>query len=632
MRKILTGIIITLLAINVYSEKNKKHKIVNFPAGTVIFENPGKNFKLIGIIQTPRSFHSYESKVIFPPSKELRKYFNFYRIKIGPELYAWASPQIRRIKSLKKNEAGGGMRVAMKYKNPLWRKVLLGLSVLISLVMGGILVWQYSFARKYERGLPDKYNSIMAVTFLVFLRWSILLTLVVGAGNIILFSSDEPAFFDVARGLWDGNYAGPWSMTLGQGVLYFPFVGVFNAKSIFDIIIPFSWFSGMILMPAATAMFYLIVNKISGSRVKALLSCVLWIILSFFVYYTYDIGRELLKSYCALPLFDFGFRFYKSLTWAGFNAMSDTPAMFFMMLTVTLTLYMRKNFGMLLTVSALFGFTCLIRINYVFFAPLLAWLFWRRFGKDFLDKGFLLKALLTSIGAFLLVFTPQFLVNHFQCGSILNFPYIYHDEANSGFELDMLSTGIPVLVKANLAFFTLGLVGLLNLKDRALRIIFTLWIVPLILFFFGYKCVESDAVRFLLPLFPAMSAAFIFGWPESSRFNRCMLSALFAASILLVCPSAYSWDVLYPFDLQNYLWGGAVAKTFNILIPAFAVGAIILLTLKRKRDEVVFCICFSALYFFCLPWVFAVMYLAAGVWALFYCGQELKIFCKRQVD
>jgi hypothetical protein len=618
--------IITLLAINVYSDKNGKRKIIDLPAGTIIFENPGENFKFIGIVPAARRFRFCESRTIFPPSKELRKYFTFYKIKVGLERYAWASPQIRRTENYVKSKGDGSVKITMDYVNPLWRKVLLGISVFISLALGGMLIWQYNFAKKCKQIFPDKYNSIAAAAFLVFLRWSILLVLVAGAGNIILFSSDEPAFFEVARGLWEGNYVGPWSMTLGQGILYLPFVGLFNAKSIFDIIIPFSWFSGLVLTPAATVMFYFIIYRVSGSRLKAFLSCGLWIVLSFFVYYRYDIDKGFLKSYCALPIFDFGFRFYKSLTWAGFNAMSDTPAMFFMMLTLMLTLYMRKNLGMLLTVSVLFGFTCLIRINYIFFAPLLAWLFWKRFGKDFIDKGFLLKALLVSTGTFLLVFMPQFLVNHFQCGSVFNFPYIYHDEANAGFEFTMLATGIPVLVKANLAFLTLGMAGLLTLKDRSLRIIFILWIVPLLLFFFGYKCVESDAVRFLLPLFPAMSAAFVFsGWQESSRFDICMLVVLCALSVLLVCPSDYSWDAIYPFDLQNYSWGITVAEAFNILIPALVLGAIIFLALRHKCNGLALGICFAVLYFSCLPWLFAMLCMAAGIWALFDCGRELKV-------
>lgn len=250
------------------------------------------------------------------------------------------------------------------------------------------------------------------------------------------------------------------------------------------------------------------------------------------------------------------------------------------------------------------------------------------FRERFSRQKFLLKSLALSVMTFLLVFTPQFFVNYFQCGSIFNFPYIYHDEANAGFEFSMLSTGIPVLVKANLAFFTLGLVGLLTLRDRALRIILILWVVPLLLFFFGYKCVESDAVRFLLPLFPAMSAAFCCSrvWEKCSYSDVGILVVLFAASILLVCPSAYSWGRLYPFDMQNYPWGDSVAKALNLLVPVFVFLGAAFMALKHKWTQLIVVVCFAVLYFACLPWAFAALYVLVGGWALFGCGRELKVF------
>jgi hypothetical protein len=300
----------------------------------------------------------------------------------------------------------------------------------------------------------------------------------------------------------------------------------------------------------------------------------------------------------------------------GFNAMSDTPSTFFILLCILLCLFMPVKIRSIAVIAFFYGFACLIRINNIFFAPLIAWLFWCRFNTQLLEWKYLVRAMFTAVGVFLAVFGWQLIINKLHFGHFFTFPYILHGGANDGFRWPFVSQGIQYLAGSNLAYWSLGVSGMFLISDRKLRVSLILWAVPVILFFFGYTFTFCDSHRFIMSSYSAILAAFVCAdiWEKTTSGEKVRLIVMLAMSLLLVCPSAYLWDYQLPWNIQNYSWGIPVAHCLNYAVPAIAL--LILLSFYKNLRLMAFAFVFMTLYFSGNPFIFAVIFLLLLIWAL----------------
>ena len=197
------------------------------------------------------------------------------------------------------------------------------------------------------------------------------------------------------------------------------------------------------------------------------------------------------------------------------------------LLAVLLTLLLARKAppdcrGTFLTGLA-YGFCCLLRINYIFFAPLIAFTWFFRLPER--SCAVLFRAAGAALGGFFLIFGWQFLINIHHFGHPFTFGYCLHyldfppeKRPSAGFTWAILAElrNVHFLMGANRLLMAAGIAGLLFLRNRYTRIALTLLAVPLILFFFGYTHTYCDARRFIMAAYPALIGA------SCAAFGDCL--------------------------------------------------------------------------------------------------------------
>jgi len=578
--------------------------------GTPVFERPDQDARFLFVINKQIEIEPLSEKNSFFARHPLARYHKFYEIPISVGKTGWACPEFRV------SFENGKLKMVAVYVNSPLRKILFVLVAAALLAVSGF--WGYRIIKRGKLPpLPAAATAGLSIAFLVLLRWLLLLILILGSYNIIAGSSDDPGYFQTADGFLKGDFSGPWRFTIGLGFLYIPFILALKATQFYDIAIQFAWFAGFVLMPGCIVMTYFIIRKLTGSQYKGFFTALLWTVIPFFYSHFEFWDKKIFKAFFAFPDDTFCFRLYRNIITMGFNAMSDTPSTFFVLLCILLSVFMPAKIRSIALIAFVYGFACLLRINNIFFAPLIAWLFWCRFNVRLLEWNFLFKAMLTAVGVFLATFGWQLIINKMHFGHFFSFPYVLHGGANDGFRWPFVSQGIQYLGGSNLAYWALGTAGIFFVSDRKLRITLILWAVPVILFFFGYTFTFCDSHRFIMSSYSAILAAFVCAdiWDKTSVSEKARLVAMLSISLLLVCPGAYLWDYQLPWDIQQWLWGIAATHFLNYAVPAVAL--LITLSFYKNTRLMVFAFMFMILYFPGNPFIFAGVFVVLLICALF---------------
>ena len=242
--------------------------------------------------------------------------------------------------------------------------------------------------------------------------------------------------------------------------------------------------------------------------------------------------------------------------------------------------------------------------------------------------------LLTGCVVYLGVLLPQFLVNQHQFGSPFTFSYVLHYQGNAvgdrpmdGFTLHTLFklSGIRFLGGSNFAVWCLGLTGLLFLRERRLRVVLTLWAVPVIWFFFGYSHTFCDAVRFILssylPLFAAFTAAAV--WRETTPKQRLAATAAVGFAVCCTVPTMVRQPWLAPWSWHLAPWGNAVIAFCAVLAPLGLLAVAVWLYREGARRNAAFLAVFGLLYFLATAEMLAALLLLTLLRALYDWGRML---------
>ena len=570
---------------------------------------------------------SYAEKKIFVDERHpMAQYFIFYKIIRPDKKVYWVCPEMR----ISKN-ARGKIKIRFLKQNLPWRWWVFAFSILLLLIP----CTAYPYLYKKRPDILQKYSSIKDwcnILAILGISCLSLVLILIYSDNIITSASDDPGYFKSAFDILHFNFKGPWSYTIGLGLWYMPFIIYLKASAFYDIALQFAAFCGFILMPSTMILIYFIIKKITFSRRKALFSVLFLALFPFFYHYIQDWNAHCFKSFFAFPPELFHNRFYNMILIRGYNCMSDVPSNFLLMLSVMLVLYLPAKIRFVALISFIYAFACLVRINNILFAPLIAWLFWIRFTEKTIDIKYLVQATVIAMFTFFITFLPQLIVNHIQFGSFSIFPYILHkNDAAKGFSWEMLNTGISFMGGANFAIWAAGLSGMLFIKDRKLRNTLVLWGIPVILFFFGYPCISTDARRFILSSFGAMFAAFVCVeiWGEMNLKQRIASFIILGLGLLFVTPSGYAYTGHLPFDLQDYKWGAKFIAVMSILIPIATV--MLAWYLRNQKRAMFFIICFGVLYYAGSSYLLAIVMTLILIWAVYEWGVEIyksKIFAK----
>lgn len=410
---------------------------------------------------------------------------------------------------------------------------------------------------------------------------------------------DETQDFIDAKLILSGDITSAFRRTLGMAMLYIPFIWITDAKNIYDIAPVVSWFMTLLVVPAGLVGAFMVIKKISKSSWIAFTA--LMIALALPKVYLPNEPKEIsMFGLFFLEPEQYILICYNQVL-CGFNSMSDTLAAALMFCTLIPAFYVKNKTVRYITVSALYALTCLIRMNYVFMSPLLAYIFWKDDDKLLRDYAYTAKAAVMAIATFLLIYSPQLILNKIQNGGFFLYPYIhYTDGAGEGFELSKLSPITNYFMHIHYFYYAVFVSSCLLIKDSYKRNILILWVVPMTIFFCGFWL--GQPFRFLLAILPGTIAALIilFGEMKESISNAKLLIIPGVLLAFLAFPALPIYGLDRP--LPSFT---AIADFRSYAAPVLC--AITVLVFWKKKQ-------WSCLY---ATAMFGFIFLSSSVWILF---------------
>lgn len=395
-----------------------------------------------------------------------------------------------------------------------------------AIVAAGVLcfaAWKHFSERRQGLFAPgSRREGAYFVLEALALRCSLAFLTLAEFPDVIPAAADDNGYFEVGWGILHGGFPKPWRFTIGNGLWYLPFIAAFRAREFYDIATAVDHFNLFVTSPAVLVLGFLVLRRLGVSlygAAAALFAAALW---PFTACHLENWEMCRFPAFFASPWPDAAaplgaWRFYRFCIGAGFNAMSDTPGLLVLLAAIYCALVLRPGRRGAAILGAVYGAACLFRINYCFFAPLIAFLWWRRLAEASAPARQYPWTALFAAAGFFAVFSWQLAVNWHDFGAPWRFGYVLHyldfpegRRPADGFTIRTLLEwrNLRFLFGANNAAWALFLAGTWSLRDRVLRSAFTLWAAPVTIFFLGYYQTYCDAARFILPVFAAFFGAF----------------------------------------------------------------------------------------------------------------------------
>ena len=489
----------------------------------------------------------------------------------------------------------------------------------------------------YFRLGSEKKNYLLPAA-LVFFVWGFASWYIGFTSNFLVSPSDDIAYFNIAKSILAGKFISvKYTYPIGFPLLCIPFIILFHLQKWTDFILIYMNFQTFVLIPCLFLVLYRFFHaKMGFSRLRSFFSLLLWLaLLSFYLPITLIMDRRsplyVPEIYFSSACFSFLeanslslVRFTKS-TWLGRNAMGDYAVFF--LLTVLLYVSMKKSRSLIrfFALSMGFGFLCLIRINYIFFAPLLAFIFYDSFSGLWKRKWNYLYAVLCGSAGFMIVFGWQFVINKIQFGSPFVWPYSLHQYApDRGFVWNVVPSGFKFLCQTNYIYIIPGVSSLFFIPERKTRVLLTWWIFPLMLFFCGYPVIFNNSVRFILPLYPALTAAIVMNPVWKAGWSIRIKAVLIVFCSCILCKSNIFFIYFQPWDLGRCGLSNTVFIISQGVICLLCCAVIISMRkdLKEDHDNTIrhfrFLILFTAVFFLGSACIYlaGILILAAFVYGL----------------
>ena len=526
---------------------------------TPYFDGASPEANLLGVVEKPESYRTMEWKNIpyLPAEFNNGHWFpgeyllTFYRIQRNDGNTVWVSPDLIVIDG--KTEV---YTVSQIRHLPAAVSSLLGI---LLIVLFGFPILRDSFS---AGGQGSTGALALVLYLLLFLKQFLLAAWLYFGSSMQIHLVDEISYFRIAYEIFHG-VSSPWNYTVGYPLLISPLLamtgispdGMQRAAELI------SACNGYLILPLCTAMLGLILYHFSNSLRRTFYILCAFLTIPFLISPYENFPLHFFSIWIDMPWFYLSYKSYYTQIWAGWNALSDPSSTFFVMLCILLGIFRSRGLLRMVFISALFAFACLIRINNIFFAPLIAFLFWKGNRDLFLKNRFVvLRDTICCLAAFFCIFLIQLLINQRDFSSPFVWPYILHDTASQGFRLTpLLNGGMDYFVKCNLLLFAFGTAAILFIREEKLRILFILWVFPLTIFFSGYVCFSASPIRFILPSLFGLAAAIGCGefWNMSWNRRTCLyVFVLFVMMILAYNPYVHGMaaEFLYRNTLpQAYL-------------------------------------------------------------------------------
>ena len=446
----------------------------------------------------------------------------------------------------------------------------------------------------YFRLESEKKNYLLP-TALVFFAWGFAAWYIGFISDLIVAPSDDIAFFNIAKTILAGDFTSvKYVYPVGFPLLCIPFILLFNLQNWIDFMLVFMNYQTFVLIPGMFLILYrFFYAKMGFSRIQSFCILFLWLILlSCYLPISFlpssDTPLYIPETYLNNACFSLperhSFLFVKC-TLLGRNAMSDYTAA--LLLAVLLYFSMKKSQSLIrfFVLSMVFGFLCLVRLNYIFFAPLLALVFYDSFSELWKMKRNYLYAALCGTAGFMIFFICQCVINKIQLGSPFVWPYSLHEyRPDRGFVWNVVPYGFKFLCQNNYIYIVLGLSSLLFIPDRKTRAILTLWSLPMLLFFCGYPFVFHSSVRFIFALYPPLLAAMVMNPVWKASWSVRLKAALVVISSCVLCKSNLFFIYIQPWNLGKYGIPNRVFIISQCVICLFCCAVIFSMRKELKTD------------------------------------------------
>lgn len=493
---------------------------VYLPAETPYFDEASPDARQLGILEKGGSRRSLEWKHVpyLPKDFNNGRWFpaeyllTFHKIQTGEGREAWASPDLFVFNG--KTEI---VTVSQQRHLPAALASLCG--VFLTFLFGSRIL-----RKPFGEGGGGSTEALVLVLYLVaFLKQFLLAAWLYFSSSTQIRLTDESCYFRIAQELF-GTVTEPWNYTIGYPLLISPLLSLtgISREGMQQASEWISAWNGYLVLPLCTVMLALILRHFCGSLRRTFWLLCIFLAIPFLIAPYENFPMHLFSIWIDLPWRFLSYKSYYTQIWTGWNALSDPASLFFVMLCILLGIFRIRGLSRMILISALFSFACLIRINNIFFAPLIAFLFWEGNKELFREKpARLLRDAFCCLCAFLCVFLPQFLINMRDFASPFTWPYVLHDTASQGFRLSaLMGGGMTYFVKCNLLLFSFGTAAILFMKEKVQRILFILWVFPLSLFFSGYVCFPASPIRFIFPVLFGLAAAIGCGAFWNVSWNR----------------------------------------------------------------------------------------------------------------
>lgn len=523
------------------------------------------------------------------------RYFDFSKIKLANGQQGWICEELR---IASKNGKPTIDRIPPDNFNYKAAAVICGLIILvIALYFIGDNFFPEQTLRLGLKKISPAEQTAGLLALLVLARCLQLLLMLSCDSSLVTLCPDGNTYFNMARDIVNLNFHNPWDRTVGTCFIYIPFIWLFPAAGSFADVAPqLSAFNGFVLMPLCFVLGFFIIRKVCGSEFKAFFAVLLWIIIPFFYFNVQDFDKGLFGALIGLPQLHFGWQLYSLHQAFNYNNLIDAFSTFALFLTVFAALYMPPRRRMAAAVSILFGIACLIRLNNVFFAPLIAFIFWQRLNPCWKNWPQIVRYIGGCLICFLCAFGIQFVFNKLHVGSFLTFPYVLVGNGTErGFVFELLPLHTKFLIGCNFLFFVLAVWGMIFCKDRYCRNFLILMAAPTAIYFCGHSTTASDPVRYILTIYLPFLAAFICAgpWKTLNRVQVSCLAAIIAVSIFFYQPLYFKWIILPSQVPGSYLCG----------IIALVLCAGILLSFMHDQKFMLYAGVFMLLYYSNSPWL-----------------------------
>ncbi len=578
---------------------------IDFTSGTPLFKSPSVNSEILAVTSSDITMVSIEKKLVYLEKNPavarqwhpLMVYAYFHRVNLPDGQSAWASDDLQYDRVNK-------MILPKTVPQLIWAAPFMAaISLLMILIYFAYRAGYLSLIWK-GAAFNEAKPAITFVLIFLLIRYALLFAIICMCGKTMVYPTDEHGYFKLSYDIVHGNFGGPWKYTVGLSLFYIPLILLSNGAAYFDIVDQMTFINAFILSPASLVLAFLIIRKITLSFSKAFFTALLLAFLPFcyfpaeFFSHNGTVG-EVFKSVFAMPNMNVvSYRLYYIFFNTGYNGMSDTPSMFLIFLCIYLAVSRPFGRKALIAVSFIFGIACLVRINNIFFSPLIAYMFWCGFREKIFSRRELAANIFTAMAVFLFVFSPQLIINKLQFGSFTTFPYILHgNESHRGFDLASLPGGIAYMIGCNYVYFTFCAVGLFFIRNAKIKTIFALWAIPLVVFFCGYPVAGASPVRFIMPAYAALIASFACMdiWDEVSGKTKYLLLLAISVTVLLVSP-CFRFECPYPFDMENFRFGKDLNFILNICMP-LSLFALSLYFLKNSLRIFLFLTLFLTVFY-----------------------------------